>query len=87
MNEYDEMVLDCFLKKQGQLFSENVAETREEAEAFLEDCMAVVVKSPKEVREYFDEAGMDTAGMREEELLEADEVFALSDGRFLIVEG
>lgn len=87
MNEYDEADLDCFLEKQGQLFPEDVADTREEAEAFLEDCMAVVVKNLKEVREYFDEAGMDVAGMNDEELLQAEEVFTLPDGRFLIVEG
>ena len=49
--------------------------------------MAVVVKDLKEVREYFDEAGMDAAGMSDRELLEASEVFSLSDARFLIVEG
>lgn len=87
MGDYDDKVLSCFLEKQGQLFPENVAETKEEAEAFLEDCMAVVVKNIKEVREYFDEAGMDAAGMSDEELSEANEVFSISDGRFLIVEG
>ena len=87
MGDYDDKVLSCFLEKQGQLFPENVAETKEEAEAFLEDCMAVVVKNIKEVREYFDEAGMDAAGMSDEELSEASEVFSISDGRFLIVEG
>ena len=59
----------------------------EDAEAFLEDCMAVVCKNIKEVRDYFDDAGMDVAGMSEEELLEASEVFAILDGRFLVVEG
>ena len=43
MHEYDEAVLKCFLENQGQLFPEDVAENMEEAEAFLEDCMAVVV--------------------------------------------
>ena len=52
MNEYDEECLLTFLKKQSQLFDEPVAETMEEAEAFLEDCMAVVVDSLDEVREY-----------------------------------
>ena len=42
MYEYDEECLKTFLKKQGQLFDEPVAETLEEAEAFLEDCMAAV---------------------------------------------
>ena len=79
--------MEYFLAHQSQLFSENVAESVEEAEEFLEDCMAVVCKNLKEVRDYFDEAGMDIAGMSEDELLEASEVFALPDGRFLIVEG
>ena len=49
--------------------------------------MAVVCKNIKEVRDYFDDAGMHVAGMSEEELLEASEVFAIPDGRFLVVEG
>ena len=40
--EYDKVCIDTFLKKQLQLFPETVAETPEEAEEFLEDCMAVV---------------------------------------------
>lgn len=84
---YDDEVLTYFLENQQQLFSENVAQTLEEAEEFLEDCMAVVCKNIKEVRDYFDEAGMDIAGMDDMELLEASEVFALPSGSFLIVEG
>lgn len=87
MNEYDEEILHYFLEHQTQLFPEAVVESPEEAEEFLEDCMAVVCKNIKEVRDYFDDAGMDVAGMREEELLEASEVFAIPDGRFLVVEG
>lgn len=83
---YDEMCLDTFLNQQGQLFREPVAETPEEAEEFLEDCMAVVCKNIKEVRAYFEEEGADIAGMSGEELAEASEVFALPDGRYLIVE-
>lgn len=86
MYEYDEECLQVFLKKQGQLFDELVAETLEEAEAFLEDCMAAVVDSIEEVREYFDESGADVDGMSEEELEDASEVFALPDGRYLVVE-
>ena len=52
MYAYDEECLKVFLKKQSQLFDEPVAESLEEAEAFLEDCMAVVVDSLDEVREY-----------------------------------
>lgn len=86
MNGYDEVVLETFLKKQSQLFRENVAETREEAEEFLEDCMAVVCENLKEVRAYFDEVGTDIADLGTEELEDAAEVFALPDGRYLVVE-
>ena len=87
MGEYNEECLKTFLEKQEQLFDEPVAEDFEAAEAFLEDCMAVVVESLAEVREYFEENGMDVDGMSEEELEEASEVFALPDGTYLIVEG
>ena len=87
MYNYDDEVLEVFLKKQGQLFDENVASSLEEAEEFLDDCMAVVVDDLDEVREYFDEAGTDISGMSDEDLLEASEVFELPSGRFLIVEG
>lgn len=87
MYEYDEEVLDTFLEKQTQLFSEKVAETPEAAEEFLEDCMAVVCKNIKEVRDYFDEAGSDISGMSDDELMDQSEVFSLPGGRFLIVEG
>ena len=87
MQGYDEAVVNCFLKNQEQLFDEPVAESMEEAEAFLEDCMAVVVDSLDEVREFFEEEGMDASGMSDEELEEASEVYAIPDGRYLIVEG
>ena len=84
---FDEKVLQCFLENQTQLYPEAVAETPEEAEAFLEDCMAVVVDSVREVWEFFEEEGIDTEDADEESILEADEVFEIGDGRFLIVEG
>jgi len=87
MNEYDEECLLTFLEKQSQLFDEPVAETLEEAEAFLEDCMAAVVDSLDEVRDYFEENGADIAEMTDDELEEASEVFPVSDGRYLVVEG
>ncbi len=83
---FDNEVLQCFLEKQGQLFPQNVAETLEEAENFLEECMAVVVDSVQEVWDYFDAAGIDIESANEEEILEADEVFDIGDGRYLIVE-
>lgn len=87
MHEYDDAVLRCFIKNQLQLFPEKVAENLDEAEAFLEECMAVIVDSVEEVLEYFDEAGIDVEGADEESILEADEVFEVGDGRYLIVEG
>lgn len=87
MYEYDEECLQVFLQNQGKLFDEPVAETPEEAEAFLEDCMAVVVDSIQEVAKYFLEEGVDVEGMSLEELEEASEVFALPSGKYLIVEG
>lgn len=84
---YKKEYLETFLKNQSQLFDEPVAETLEEADAFLEDCMAVVADGIRDVKEYFEENGTDTAGLSKEELLEEAEVFALPDGKYLIVEG
>lgn len=86
MHEYDDAVLKCFLKKQLQLLPEKVADNIDEAEAFLEECMAVVVNSLDEVWEYFDEEGIDLDGQSKEDILEAPEVFDVGDGRYLIVE-
>ena len=49
--------------------------------------MAQVVDSIEEVREYLEEAGADVDGMSDEELEDSSEVFALPDGKYLIVEG
>lgn len=87
MGAYTDEILEVFLENQLQLFPEKVAESKEEAEEFLEDCFAVVCKNLKEVKDYFEEAGTDIEGMRDEELLEASEIFALPSGGFLIVEG
>ena len=84
---YTEECINTFLEKQGQLFPQPVAESFEEAEAFLEDCMAAMVESIDEVREDLDDMGADVEGMSDEELEEASEVFALPDGKYLIVEG
>lgn len=84
---YSKECVETFLKNQTQLFDEPVAETYEEAEEFLEDCMAVVADSLKEVKKYLDGMGADVEGMTQEELREASEVFALPGGKYLIVEG
>ena len=84
---YTEECINTFLEKQGQLFPQPVAESYEAAESFLEDCMAAVVNSIAEVREYLEDMGADVDGMTDEELEDASEVFALPDGTYLIVEG
>lgn len=87
MNQYDEECIATFLEKQSQLFDEPVAQTKEEAEVFLEDCMAVVCNSLEEVMEYMEENTGDVSGMTLEELSEAAEVFEMESRRFLVVEG
>lgn len=84
---FTEECINTFLENQEQLFPQAVAESYEAAEAFLEDCMAQVVDSIEEVREYMEEAGADVEGMSDEELEDASEVFTLPDGKYLIVEG
>ena len=84
MHEFDDAVLECFLENQLQLFPEDVANDYDEAQDFLEDCMAVVVNSVDEVIEYFEEAGMD---VDTDNVLDEAEVFDVGDGRYLIVEG
>ncbi len=85
--EYSDECLDTFLENQGQLFDEPVADSREEAEAFLEDCMAQVVSNIRQVRKLLDESGMDVESMTDEELEDQSEIFPLPDGSYLIVEG
>lgn len=81
---YDKKVLDCFLENQLKLFPEEVASNVQEAQEFLDECFAVVVQGKKEVIEYFEEEGIDYS---KDDILNADEVFDVGDGRYLIVEG
>ena len=80
MGEYTEECINTFLMNQGQLFDEP-------AEAFLEDCLAVVADNLDDVRAYMEEEGMDVEEMSDAELEEQSEVFALPDGQYLIVMG
>ncbi len=82
---FDKDVVNYFLENQSQLFDEDVASTPDEAQDFLEDAMAEVVESVEEVIEYFDEMGVDTDGLSEEDVVQQAEVFALPDGRYLVV--
>ncbi len=84
---YRKESVETFLRNQSQLFDEPVAQSYEEAEEFLEDCMAVEADSLKEVKRYFEESGADLEGMSAKDLEEACEVFALPSGKYLIVEG
>lgn len=78
---------ECFLEHQGQLFEEPVAENLQEAMEFLDECMAEIFTSIKQVRAYLDELGMDVNGMSNEEIEEQMEVFKLPNGKYFVVEG
>ena len=50
--------------------------------------MIAITKEQEQVlREYFDETGTDVEGMSDMDISEAEEVFALPNGKFLVVEG
>ena len=84
---YKKEYVHTFLEKHGQQFDETVAEDYDEAEEFLEDCMAVVLDSLKDVKKYLDGMGADVEGISLKELEEESEVFKLPDGKYMIVEG
>ncbi len=84
--EYEDIILETFLKEQERLFKKPVAETLEESDEFLADCMAQVFQDIEEVREYLREAGMDIEELSEEDIKEVLEVFSIPDGRYLVVE-
>lgn len=86
MKGYEQECAEVFLKEQCQLLPEPVVFTLEEASEFLEDCLAVVLDSVKEVRTYWEEEGVDMENLSDEELLEQPEVFSLPSGKYLIVE-
>ena len=83
---YDEEILEAFLKQQGKLFDEPVAETLEEANEFLEDVCAAICENADEVVEYLADE-MDVSELSRDEILELEEVFEIGDGRYLVVEG
>ena len=80
---FDDVILDRFIEDQLRLFPKEVVYTREEAEAFLEDMMAVVLEGKDEVIAYFEEEGLD---LEDGDILNASEVFDIGDGRYLVVE-
>ena len=84
---YNKMVVDYFIENQEKLIGKKIFLEEEEAREFLEDCMAGLCDTVSEVKEYLDDIGMDMEGMSDKEILEAEEVFTLPNGQFLIVEG
>jgi len=86
MSQYDAKILDAFLENQLKLFPEIVAEDREEAEDFLDMVCATVCDNERDVIDYMKDA-LDVSGMSRDEILSAEEVFPIEDGRYLIVEG
>ena len=77
MDERDlRICAEYFLEHQNQLFDEP-----------LDECMAQVFNDIHEVKDYFEDAGMDVDGMDDDEIRGQMEVFSLPDGRYLIVEG
>jgi len=86
MDNYMEECAKVFLREQGKLFYEPVAETVDEAREFLEDCFTQVFDGLDEVREYFADEGMDVGDISDDELENQLEVFKLDDGRYFVVE-
>ena len=85
-SEFDDVVLEAFLKQQTKLFPEAVAENAEEAREYLSESMAVVVDSLEDVMDYLDGIGMDITELSGDDLSDVEEVFAVGDGRYLIVD-
>ena len=78
------LVASCHIIESESIWNWN--KEREEAKEFLEDCFAQVFENISEVRAYLDEEGMDVSGVSDEELADELEVFAISDGRYFVVE-
>ena len=85
--DFDRLVLETFLREQERLFPEPVAETEEDAESYLEENAAAVCESLEDVRSCLEEAGMDVSDLDDEDLEEAEEVFPIPDGRYLVLLG
>lgn len=84
MGNIDGVCVKFFYENQERLFPEPVAENVSEAREFLEDCMAVVFDSRRELEDYMRDEGVDTSDCGD--VTEALEVFTLPDGRYLYVE-
>lgn len=86
--QYDEQYYSVFWKIRSSFSRRGMwCLLWKEAEEFLEENFAVVVNSLREVWDFFEEEGIDMDGADEDEILNADEVFEIGDGRYLIIEG
>ncbi len=86
MEGYERECAEVLLKEQERVFGEKVANNAEEAIEFLEDCFAIVLENAEEIREYWDECGIDATGMTDDDIFEADEVFLLPCGKYMVIE-
>ena len=87
MFNYDDECLKAFMDNQEKLIGRKEFTTKEEADEFLTDVMAVKLDTIEDVREYLIDAGMDAYGLSDEELCLEAEVFKLKSGKYLVVEG
>lgn len=86
MQGYEKICAEVFLKEQTKLFPEPVVETEEEAVEFLEENYASVFDSIEQIREFWEENGMDESEMTDEEIEDALEVFKLPNGKYMVVD-
>ena len=83
---FDDETLEYFIKNQTRLFPKVLVKTKEDAADLLEELGAAVCTNLDEVKEYLDET-MDISGVSKKEILELEEVFKISDKKYLVVEG
>ena len=83
---YSKEVLDVFLANQLKLFPQKVADDYEEADEFLDMVCATIVNNKKELKEYLSD-NMDISELSDDSIDQIEEVFQLSNGKYLIVEG
>ena len=83
---YDDKIAEAFLEKQLQLYPEEVAYDIDEAKEFLEDSMAVIADSIRDVEDYLEDVGVDTEGLKTAEILQMPEIIEVGDGRYIILE-
>ena len=86
-----EKILESYMQFEG-VYKTYISDKYKEADGELKNKIDTTedelrARKEQEVRDYFDEAGSDISGMSDDELMDQSEVFAIADGRFLVVEG